>query len=132
VHTSHGTWRRCLNAGLALLVVTAMGHCAWDGQAVVRQTVEAARFRASHEPLPLRGGTGCHNDSGCICRGATQVVAVDVTHWISAACGWLPSAVADMGLLTEVGASMSSVASTESPSRISGREMRALYASLLI
>lgn len=66
------------NAVLAVLLVINCLHC-WYGEARVLAFQAHQQYCATHHkpmPLdPLRGA--CHNESGCICHGATLVATFD-------------------------------------------------------
>lgn len=124
--------RRGLHAALALLVVVSMGHCAWEWQAVLGQKVAAAAYRARSQSLPILPDRGCHNETGCMCRGATQVAAVDVAHFAASASGWLPVIASAFASWSELPARIQPAASLDAPPSVYGRQLRARLASLVI
>lgn len=77
----------------------------------------------------------CSHESGCICRGATVILAVDMTPFQAQGTDWLPIDFADFSLATVVSvppadSSLDDRQPTSPP--LSGRQLRALYASLVI
>lgn len=129
-------FRRSLHVSLALLVVGASLHCAWEWQTSIKQMASATAYQRAGLPLPIGWPhPGC-NESGCICRGATIAQAVDFADLHAVAGQWLPAAA-------ELAPSprYHSAASGEfllhgdhclfAPP-ISGRQLRALYVSLVI
>jgi hypothetical protein len=124
--------RRWFHAALALLVVVSMGHCAWEWQAVLGQAVEAAAYRARNQSLPIMPQRGCHNETGCMCRGATQVVAVDVSHCEASETGWLPVRTSESASWVEMSAGGVSVGWFDPPPSLYGRQLRALLGSFVI
>ncbi len=118
-----------------LLLVAAALHCPLEWQAAIGQMVEIARLRAAGEALPIGMPLpGCENESGCICRGATVAHAVDISCLARDVGHWLPPSDPSAFQCIEVGDS----ANVRSPDSkclappITGRQLRALYASLVI
>jgi hypothetical protein len=129
--------RRPLHVGLALLVVVASLHCAWEWQAALKQMAAATAHSRAGLPMPIGWPLpGCENESGCICRGATLAQAVDTADLRGALGDWLWTA-ADLPVAIHP---RDATGSGLSPPRdlfclappISGRQLRALYASLVI
>ena len=129
--------RFTFHVSLALLVVVASMHCAWEWQAALKQMTAAAAYRHAGLPLPIGWPhPGCENETGCMCRGATLVQAVETADLQRDAGEWLLIAsdlaivphqceVADRGLSHPPGLLFFA-------RPISGRYLRALYASLVI
>jgi hypothetical protein len=127
--------QRALTVAAVLLLVAASLHCPLEWQAAIGQIAEIGRLRAAGEALPIGMPLpGCEDESGCICRGATLTQAVDVSCLASDAADWLP-----LGLPLLPRAK----ATAENDDRpafageclappFSGRQLRALYASLVI
>lgn len=129
--------RKTLHVALAALVMTASLHCAWEARAALTQIAIAAGCRASGQSLPI--GFPCHecdNESGCICRGATLVHAVDVTGFQAHASDLLPADLAPQPIGYVTGgtfdARSGAIQHDFAVPPISGRQLRALYASLVI
>ena len=129
--------RRPLHVGLALLVVMASLHCAWEWQAALKQMAAATAHSRAGLPLPIGWPhPGCENESGCMCRGATLAQAVDTADLQGALGDWLRTTV-DLAIMIHP---RDATARGLSPPRdllcfappISGRQLRALYASLVI
>jgi hypothetical protein len=88
-------------------------------------------------PSPIQAPVhDCDRESGCICRGATQVVAVIAPQVQADLTELLPPPMNDC-----LGSWFDDLAADRNPAAaddiaftppISGRELRALYASLLI
>jgi hypothetical protein len=124
------------HVALAALIVVASLHCAWEWQAEFKQLTIAVTYRAGGQPLPLLPSHGCDNEYGCICRGATVALTIDVAH-----CQALPSELLPVDLeinpvgnfVLDLARNLPAIAECDSkPPPISGRQLRALYASLLI
>lgn len=124
--------RRGLHAALALLVVVSMGHCAWEWHAVLGQKAAAAAYRAKGQSLPILPDRGCHNETGCMCRGATPVAAVDVAHFAASAGDWLPVIASACAPRSEQPARRLPATWSDAPPSLFGRQLRALFASLVI
>jgi hypothetical protein len=127
--TGVGRW---MHVALALLVVAQMGHCAWEWQAVLSQVAEVAAYRARNESLPILPQRGCHNETGCMCRGATQAVAVDVADFAASQSDLLPVMASEVALVDESSARVLSAGWFERPPSCYGRLLRARMASFLI
>jgi hypothetical protein len=124
--------QRTLHVGLAWLVVAATSHCAWEGHAALAHFAAAAPLLSPGDALPLEAQPGCHNESGCICRGATQVVVVDVSG-LAARYSGLMAPVAVRPFIERPRLRSFQTADAFEPRVIvSGRALRALIASLLI
>lgn len=129
--------RSTLHVGSTLLVVVASLHCAWEWQSALQQMASATIQSRAGLPMPIGWPVpGCENESGCMCRGATLAQSVDTVDLPGIAGDWLraiadrwvtihPRDAAGSGLLPPRG--LFRVAPP-----ISGRLLRALYASLVI
>jgi hypothetical protein len=134
MHTAISRYRRPLTWAATLLLAVAYWHCAWEWQAELRHPPILASVHSAKEPPPGSPVQGCDNESGCICRGATlshalglemlsavasewQVVGLPAAFGVECACHDTPPAPFDRWRATPP---------------VSGRQLRALYASLLI
>ena len=130
-------FRQPITLALAVLVVAALSRCSWEES---RELAQWTRTIAQHRlalPSPIQAPVhDCDHEYGCICRGATQVHAVDVAHCQASPTGLLPVDLvpAARGLLADDSAAAWSSAIDHSFSvlPISGRQLRALYASFVI
>src|SRR5262245_29853116 len=126
------TSRRAGNVLAALLLAFAFLHCAFEWQAEVQHHFAAA-YRAAGEPLPIGSTPGCDHDTGCLCKGAISAQSLD-TGCLSADVLSFLSGPGDAQQL----ASSDDLPSAPLASRdchgppLSGRQLRALYASLVI
>ena len=124
-----------LHTALAALVVAALAHCMWeDSRELAHWTRTVALHRAAL-PTPIQAPIhDCDHEYGCICRGATQVLAVDVAHFQALATTMLPLDLPSLtdGWIAGAAAAVRSADENLLPSAMSGRQLRALYASLLI
>ena len=117
---------------MALLIVAAMGHCAWEWQAVLGQAAQMASYRNRSESLPILPDRGCHNETGCLCRGALSVTAVNVAHCSPTASGLLPLTIDDTPARTTVSVQPAVPAACEALTDFYGRSLRARLGSLLL
>jgi len=78
--------------------------------------------------------TDCDHEYGCICRGATVVHAIAVTHWQPQVVDLLPLDVFGIpaGFIELDFAAGAPIDDQNLPPPLSGRQLRALYASLVI
>ena len=130
--------RRPLTLALVLLVVAKLLHCTWEEAREIEQHFRVVAIQQAGHAAPIEPKRhDCDNESGCICRGATLAHAVDVAGFKGVETTKLPI---DLGL-APAGCTLALVAACESrPSAergffaplISGRQLRALYASLTI
>jgi hypothetical protein len=120
--------RPVARATAALLLLAAFLHCAWEWQAEVAHATASVELRAPAPQMPL---PGC-NESGCICRGATIVQAID-GGMLAEASAWVPLDLpaANCSLAGLPNASQT-LAAEDPAAPLSGRQLRALYASLVI
>lgn len=87
-------------------------------------------------PSPLQKPVhDCSHESGCICRGATVILAMDTTPFQAQLTDFLPIDFANLSLayvLSDLPAYASLDDQQTASPPLSGRQMRALYASLVI
>jgi len=129
--------RTVAHSALAVLVVAALSRCSWEE---ARELAQQASVLAQHRmalPTPIQAPVhDCDRESGCICRGATQVVAVAPPQSAAELTDLLPPPVSEFvgGWLGDLTAEWSSarIADIAFAPPISGRQLRALYASLVI
>jgi hypothetical protein len=131
--------RRLLTTFLALLMGLAPLHCAWSEALELQQHFKIVAHLQSGHAAPFESSPhDCGNESGCICRGATLAHAVQADHGGSRLTDLLPI---DLGLtqlaigadVTALGNGWNAVADDlfDAPP-VSGRQLRALFASLVI
>lgn len=128
--------RAVIHSALAVLVVAALSRCSWEESRELAQwTSTVAQHRLSL-PSPIQSPVhDCDREAGCICRGATLVQAIDAAQFQSFATGLLPVNAGPTDFLADVNADRLSVALDElawNVPPISGRQLRARYASLVI
>jgi hypothetical protein len=126
--------RRPLTFAAMLLLAVAYWHCAWEWAAELKH-LGAISHSAANPSLPASPVQGCENESGCICQGATlahqvgaDCLAAEELRW-QLACppvAWGEVGIADGDLCERIPKAQR----TAPP--VSGRQLRALYASLLI
>jgi hypothetical protein len=125
-----------MHLALPVLVVGALCHCSWEE---AREIARHASVTAQHRlmlPTPI-GNSGHEGDceSGCICRGATLVDGVYIADFQQVEVHVLP---VDAGLIVwcadlaedRPAVGLDELAIGVPP--ISGRQLRARYASLVI
>jgi hypothetical protein len=126
-------FRSALNVALALLVLAASVHCAWESHHALLYSAAAANHRQTATPLPCSLPHGCDNESGCLCRGATQARAVDISHLTAEQTSEVLAFQQLIGLpIPSLHTSPPSGLPIDLAPPVSGRQLRALYASLLI
>jgi hypothetical protein len=118
-----------------LLLVVATLHCPWEWQAAISQIVEVGHYRRTGQAVPIGiPARGCENESGCICRGATLAQAMDTSCLTTSTSRWvlleLPRGIVGAEVASAIGRSRPPDRGLAPP--LSGRQLRALYASLLI
>ena len=130
--------RQVITAALAALVVAALAHCSWEE---ARELAHWTRNVAQHRqtlPSPIQTPVhDCDHEYGCICRGATVVHTVDASFLKAPLTDLLPvdlvphlhSLVAD---IASAAARSSAIQCEFSVPPLSGRQLRALFASLVI
>jgi hypothetical protein len=126
--------RFILTPAAILLLLAAFCHCAWEWNAELSHRHTLATYRAAGLPVPIGLPVpGCDDETGCICRGATVATPIDVRGLASTNTLWqwleLPPAVQFYDAEAVVQAPLP--AECLAPP-ISGRQLRALYASLVI
>ena len=102
------------------LILSANLHCAWEWQAALNYAPQA----------PIEHG--CENESGCICRGALVAQPLDAA-FLTSDSSWLLLELPPPILNGEIVAADSDfpIVHCLAPP-VSGRQLRALYASLVI
>jgi hypothetical protein len=131
--------RRLVSVALAILVVAALARCSWEEARELAQWSSTVALHRAACPSPIQVPIhDCDQESGCICRGATLVAAVCVNHCQPAEQELIPLDLASAGCGMSVedcsGASAHLAASDYEMAMppVSGRQLRALYASLVI
>lgn len=122
---------------LCLLAVAALSHCSWEhGREVVRRTRAVTQLRLGFSAPVEAPVHDSNHEYGCICCGATQVAAIDVAHLQALPTELLP---VDRSPAVEIFAADAAPANWSSAwdhdalvPPISGRQLRALMASLVI
>jgi len=132
---------RTITAAWVLLMVTASLRCPWEWKAALAQMSVAADYREARQALPLGMPIpGCENESGCICRGATLAHGVDATFlstWkanllvVGLSTSLPTTAIIDIDCLGLRFSGADRWGLFPLAPR-SGRQLRALYGSLLI
>lgn len=121
-----------LAAALAMCSFNCLGHSA-QGASLLVDSYKAAE---TGRDLPLKGNLlHCHNESGCICRGAVFVAPVVVQTIDLAVWDYLPAALDNRLAALELVPAAPPAAALDSLifcPQLSGRILRALLASLLI
>jgi hypothetical protein len=125
-----------LHPALALLVMAALSHCSWeDGREVVLRVQTAAGQQLGRSAPWQSPVHDCSHESSCICRGATIAsptnvagLAADATHELLPGDGGTLAMAAAEGLPVR----LVRASDTLCPAAFSGRQLRALYASLVI
>jgi hypothetical protein len=128
-------YRPTTHAALAALVVLALSHCSWQESREMAQRSNTLLQHRLGLPTPIeKPVTDCDHEYGCICRGATIVHALAVTDWQPHVVNLLP--LDFFGLPTgfvEIDYTAGEPNDDQNlPPPLSGRQVRALYASLLI
>ena len=128
--------RAAVHAALALLVVGSLSHCSWEESRELAQLAQALALHEAGQPTPIQAPVhDCDRESGCICRGATLVHAIDssqLTDLASQPCLELDAAQTPGSWQSAVGDVSRNVECLFFEPLISGRQLRALYASLVI
>jgi hypothetical protein len=117
-----------------LLLAAAFFHCAWEWHAELNYHKVLAACRAAGLPTPIGlPDPGCDNESGCICRGATVATPLDAGALSGAdtLSQWLELPPVVQFYFAEAFAKSLLPAECIAPP-LSGRQLRALYASLVI
>jgi hypothetical protein len=127
--------RGLMHAALAALVLGALSECAWDESRELTRRAALLHTRHPGLPLPIHAPAhDCGHESGCICRGATLVVALDAADFQPQALELLPLAPAPLSAsLVDLADEFPPRLPADSmPPPITGRQLRALLASFLI
>jgi hypothetical protein len=128
--------RPLIHAALAALVVAALSRCSWEESRELARSLRVAAMQSAGQTAPVQAPIhDCDRESGCICHGATQALAIDATHCKPTCTDLLPAemAPASYGWVIDAAATPFSALDDDSDlPPISGRQLRALYASLLI
>ena len=130
-------FRTIAHSALAVLVVAALSRCSWEEARELAQQVSILAQHRMAQPTPIQAPIhDCDRESGCICRGATQVAVVVPPQSAAELTDLLPPPVNEYvgSWLGDVIAEWSSseFADIAFAPPISGRQLRALYASLVI
>ena len=130
-------WRAIIHSALAVLVVAALSRCSWEESRELAQWMGIVGQHRLALPSPIQSPVhDCDRESGCICRGATQVIAVTAPQGPTELAKLLPPPVSEYlgSWLADLAADGNSAAAANSAFTppISGRQLRALYASLVI
>jgi hypothetical protein len=134
VHKLILRFRLVLTPSAILLLATAFFHCAWEWPEELSHHHALAAYRTEGLPPPIGlPERGCDNESGCICRGATVATPLDAGALSAADALWqwlqLPP-VAQFYVTWGLAKSLPRDECIAPP--LSGRQLRALYASLVI
>jgi len=130
-----GQFCPAIHASLAALIVLALSHCSWQESREMAQRANTLRQHCLGLPTPLQKPvTDCDHEYGCICRGATVVHAIAVTDWQPQVADLLPLEFfcVPAGVLDVESSAAESNEDRNLPPPLSGRQLRALYASLVI
>ena len=125
-------FRRPLTFAATLLIAVAYWHCAWEWAAELQHQVA---LKGAATPSPASPMQGCENESGCICQGATVAVPLDAG---CLAADDMRSIMVCLPAADENVVSVPALCGLDSAPwqrpvlPFSGRQLRALYASLLI
>jgi len=106
----------------------------WEESRELEQRTHVLALHREALPSPIQAPIhGCDHESGCICRGATQVIAVAAPQALAELTDLLPPPISESPdlWLGDVAADASAADLAFKPP-ISGRQLRALYASLVI
>ncbi len=127
--------RPALHAALAALVLGALSHCSWEESRELDQWSRTIALHQQGLPTPFQKPVhDCDHEYGCICRGATIVHAVAVTNWQPQVVELVPLDFFSLPAgFVEVEITTSEPVDDQNlPPPLSGRQLRALYASLVI
>jgi hypothetical protein len=128
--------RRPFRVALAVLVVAALSRCLCeDARELIQRRQGVAHYQLGL-PAPLETPAhDCEREYGCICRGATAVHAIDLSAFALVQIDLLPVAdgLSAHGAIRHISATLGQRLDADSTTRpLSGRQLRALYASLVI
>jgi hypothetical protein len=127
--------RSAVHAALAALVVLVLSHCSWQESVEMAQRSMTLSQHRLGLPTPVQTPVhDCDHEYGCICRGATVVHAIAITEWQLQGVDLLPL---DCFCLPTGFIEIASTAGEPNddqnlPPPLSGRQLRARYASLVI
>jgi hypothetical protein len=128
--------RRPFHVALAVLVVAALSRCLREDALELSQWRQGIAFHQLGLPAPIETPVhDCDREYGCICRGATVVHAVDLSSFADSQIDLLPSADGSStcgALLVNSAALVRPLDADSTTPPLSGRQLRALYASLVI
>ncbi|MCE9528557.1 MAG: hypothetical protein K8R36_21135 [Planctomycetales bacterium] len=129
-HASH--LRPLLPAAFSLLVLVSNWHCQVGAAEVVREMVarQLNEDGSPARPINLPQG-GCENESGCMCRGATLAVSVDLAPFAPELAEMLAVPTDGVAISREVPQTSPPDALFFRSPPLSGRILRAHLASFL-
>src|SRR5690348_9363927 len=127
--------RPAFHAALAALVLVTLSHCSWqESREMVQRSTTLQKHRLGL-PTPVQMPVhDCDHEYGCICRGATIVHAIAIADWQPQAIDLLPLDLfcVPVGIVEIDGVLAQPDDDQNLPPPLSGRQLRALYASLVI
>jgi hypothetical protein len=125
-----------MHSALAVLVAAALSRCSWEESRELAQWTNTVAQHRLALPSPIQAPVhDCDREAGCICRGATLLHAVDVAQFQQLETALLQLDAGPPNFSVELAATNSSISTGElalNVPPISGRQLRALYASLVI
>lgn len=128
--------RSIIHTALAALVMAALAHCSWEEGREQSQWVRTVSLHRLGMPTPLQTPVhDCTHESGCICRGATIILPADITPFQAQLAEILPVELHPISVVcdrNDLPANSLFAEQQPAPPPISGRQLRALYASLVI
>ena len=127
--------RTAVHAALAALVVVSLSHCAWEESREMAQRSKTFSLHRMGLPTPVQMPVhDCDHEYGCICRGATLVHATTIIDWQPQLADLLPTDVFWVpAVFLEPECTDSRIDEEQNlPPPLSGRQLRARYASLVI
>lgn len=128
--------RSIIHTALAALVVAALAHCSWEEGREQSQWARTVSLHRLGMPTPLQTPVhDCTHESGCICRGATIILPTDITPFQAQLAEILPVDIHPISLAYDLNdLPADSLFADQQPRTpaLSGRKLRALYASLVI
>src|SRR5213080_1243524 len=88
--------RVLVHSALAVLVVAALSRCSWEESRELAQWMSILAQHRLDLPSPIQAPVhDCDRESGCICRGATQVAAVTAPQCQAELADLLPPPTSD-------------------------------------
>jgi len=125
-----------MHSALAVLVIAALSRCSWEESRELAQWTNTVAQHRLALPSPIQAPVhDCDREAGCICRGATLVHALDVAQFQGLETSHLPVDAGPTGWCADPVATGPSTGLDEHAFNVlplSGRQLRALYASLVI